>query len=324
MSWRSKPVERSHWIRRRLTIFEPSEGFAKGFTMTSLQHKTDHRGSTEIEGGLAVLGPEPLAVRAELDRIFASWGANAGAVEIAYPSLLRIEDLAKIDYWANFPHLALLVAGARDDRVGELTTVGNVAIDSDLLSSAEYALPSAACYAVYLNLRGQNLATACKVTTVSTCFRRESHYDGLRRLLSFTMREIVCVGDRETVLDHVASCKARAAEFAQRLDLPLSIETATDPFFDPSASRSLVQKLFPVKEEFVFRGEPDKKGLAIASANFHRNFFGERCDIKLSDGTVAFSSCFAFGLERWLAALHERFGPSWPEILAHVRNTEKP
>lgn len=242
---------------------------------------------------------------------------------MAYPSLLRTRDLAKIDYWVNFPHLALLVTGARDDRARELTTVGDVAIDSDLLASAEYALPSAACYAAYLDLRGQDLHEARKITTVSTCFRRESHYDGLRRLLAFTMREIICVGDRETVLDHAASCKTRAAEFAQRLDLPLSIETATDPFFDPDASRSLVQKLFPVKEEFVFRGKPNGTDLAIASVNFHRNFFGERCDIRLGDGTVAFSSCFAFGLERWLAALHERFGPSWAKILDRVRDVEE-
>jgi hypothetical protein len=63
-----------------------------------------------------------------------------------------------------------------------------------------------------------------------------------------------------------------------------------------------MQKLFPTKEEFLYDGK-----LAIASVNFHRNFFGERCDIRLPDGSAAFTGCVAFGLERWLSALGDLF-----------------
>jgi hypothetical protein len=80
-----------------------------------------------------------------------------------------------------------------------------------------------------------------------------------------------------------------------------------------------VAKLFPVKEEFVFRSTSDDPGLAIGSVNFHRNFFGERCEIGLADGSAAFSGCAAFGLERWLAALQATFGPNWDNILERVR-----
>ena len=62
-----------------------------------------------------------------------------------------------------------------------------------------------------------------------------------------------------------------------------------------------VAKLFPVKEEFVVNG------LAIGSVNYHRNFFGERCDIKAGDDT-AHTSCLAFGVERWVHTLTDRFG----------------
>jgi hypothetical protein len=38
--------------------------------------------------------------------------------------------------------------------------------------------------------------------------------------------------------------------------------------------------------------------------NTHRNFFGKRCDIRLRTGDGhAYTSCVAFGLERWLAVL---------------------
>jgi hypothetical protein len=72
--------------------------------------------------------------------------------------------------------------------------------------------------------------------------------------------------------------------------------------------------LFPVKEEFVFGDS-----LAIASVNFHRNFFGERCAITLPDGGPAFTSCVAFGLERWLAALADHFGAQAHDLPDRVR-----
>jgi seryl-tRNA synthetase len=234
--------------------------------------------------------------------------------------LLPVADLAALDDWENFPHLALVAAAPRTEAYGQLPAASATGFAGELLTSAEYALPSAACYAAFLDLRHSTVAAAHLVTTVATCFRREQRFEGLRRLLSFTMREIVCVGERESALDHLASFKARILAFADRLELPLTIEVATDPFFDPSASRSLVAQLFPVKEEFVFRSSEHPEGLAIASVNFHRNFFAERCHISSEDGAAAFSSCVAFGLERWLSAICAQFGPPSDELVERVRN----
>lgn len=284
--------------------------------MTAIHDTAEH---ARARDGLTVLSGAALAVRAELDRVFSSWGLDVGAEPVEYPKLLRTADLATLDYWVNFPHLALLAAGSDPDRAAELASVPESAFGGELLGTAEYALPSATCYAAYLDLRGRTLPATARITAVGTCFRRETHYDGLRRLLGFSMREVICVGDREDVLAHITSFKAKVTGFAHRLGLPLTVEAATDPFFDKDASRTLVAKLFPVKEEFVFRSTPDDPGLAIGSVNFHRNFFGERCAISLADGSAAFSGCAAFGLERWLAALRATFGPSWDAILERVR-----
>ena len=266
--------------------------------------------------GRAVLGPAALALRTELDRLFAGWGGQVGAAELAYPPLLAADDLVPLDYFQNFPHLTSLVAGVRPEAAGAgLVVDGHLTGDAaSLLDRPGHVLPSAACYSAYLDLADHTLTDPVRITTVATCFRREQHYDGLRRLFGFTMREIVCVGPREAVLDHLRTFKDRIRVFFDRLGLPYQVEAATDPFFDPNGARTLMQKLFPVKEEFLYHGD-----LAIASVNFHRNFFGERCRIRLADGDLAFTGCVAFGLERWLAALHEHFAGDPDRALAAVR-----
>ncbi|MER7751441.1 aminoacyl--tRNA ligase-related protein [Kitasatospora sp. NPDC097643] len=269
--------------------------------------------SSETRGGLATLGPVELGVRQLLDQLFTAWGQEAGADPMAFPPLLRTSDLAAFDYWTNFPHLGLLATGGHPDRVAELSAGPHQEIAPELLSPAQYALPSATCYAAYLHLAGSRLDGPRRITAVGTCYRREDHYDGLRRLMGFSMREVVCVGERETVLEHIAAFTERVTTFADRLGLPLAVEAATDPFFEKDAARTLMQQLFPVKREFVY-GEK----LAIASVNFHRNFFGERCDITLPDGGPAFTGCVAFGLERWLAALDDRFGLHAPDLTDRI------
>jgi seryl-tRNA synthetase len=255
------------------------------------------------ERGLVTLGPELLRVMRLLDERFLRWAAEIGAVEMSFPQIISTADLASIDYLDNFPHLALMTAPLRlatDGPDGPEPPEPGVPIPGDRLGASEYALVSAACYSVYLHHRSSRLAAPRYVTTVSRCFRNESRYEGLRRLHGFTMREIVCLGGRQAVLDHLAAAKPKVLGYAGRLGLNLDTVPATDPFFEQGGGRALVAQLFPVKEEFVFGGS-----LAIGSLNFHRNFFGQRCDISLSDGGTAYTGCVAFGMERWLAALLE-------------------
>lgn len=127
------------------------------------------------------------------------------------------------------------------------------------------------------------------------------------------MREIVCLGSTEAVQGHLRAFKVRILAFAERLGLGLEVAAATDPFYQPSSSVAVMQKLFPQKEEFQYKGE-----LAIASVNFHRNFFGERCRIRTRDGEPVFTGCVAFGIERWLHALLDRFAGDAGAALAAV------
>jgi hypothetical protein len=273
-----------------------------------------------VRNGLATIGSEAFKLWAELEACYLDWAARCGAAEYRFPAALPVADLDRLDYFRNFPHLAVLASGISAARSAEYASGGVAAeaVPATDLDPAALVLPPAACYSVYLHARGTQLAEPWRVTTVTTCARREAQFDGLRRLLSFTLREIVCVGARDDVLQHLDMAKKLMTGFLRTLGLPVRVVTASDPFFDQSTSRALVGRLFPVKEEILY-GED----LAIASANFHRNFFGERCDITMPDGAVAFSGCVGFGIERWVCALRDEFGDDFSQLAARVRGARR-
>lgn len=262
--------------------------------------------------GLAALDPPSASLLNRLDRGFESWGLQAEAQPLITAPLLPVTRLAALDYYRNFPHQAMVAAPLRLHGTAAAHDPEDGAFPAQALESAQVALPPAACYGIYLHLAGQALPESRRFTVVGRCFRREEHYEDLRRLLGFHMREIVAIGTREYAEEHLEQFSTRVQEFAARLGLPLRKEAATDPFYDRGGSRALMQRLSPVKYEFLF------EDLAIASVNVHRNFFGERCGITLAETEEsAFTSCVAFGLERWLSALHRHFG-DWERAAAAV------
>jgi seryl-tRNA synthetase len=265
---------------------------------------TVDRSGFDVVEGLATLGPEVLRLKEALERRFLSWAAECGAAPMLFPPLMRVRDLDGLDYFRNFPHLPLVVSRIAPEHLQEGYAKGpsRQEIPAEHLIAGEYVLPSAACYNIYIHLRGTRLQGPLHVTTVASCFRNEQRYERLKRLWGFTMREIVCIGTADDVQAHLSAFKPRILEFAEHIGLSLETQAATDPFYEPQSSRAVMQKLFPQKEEFVYGG-----AVAIGSLNFHRNFFGERCDIHAADGQPAFTGCVAFGLERWLHALLDRY-----------------
>ncbi|MFO1319484.1 MAG: aminoacyl--tRNA ligase-related protein [Burkholderiales bacterium] len=264
--------------------------------------------------GLATLDHDQIRAIRRFDQIVLGRADARGCRETAYPALTPVADLERIDYFRNFPHLGLGVAAIDPACVASvpLETEGDVRrVPADALQCAHHFLPSAACYPVYSTLRDRQLRTAHRVCVLQRCFRNETHYEGLVRLRGFTMRELVVVGTRDDVLDFVGTEKRWIGRLALALGLDLEVRAASDPFFDPGGTRAKMQQLFPVKEEFVFEGD-----VAVSSVNSHRNFFGERWNIRVADGTCAFSGCVAFGLERWLHALTRRHAGDYEAIQA--------
>lgn len=320
----------------------PAEGLVCGHGFHSTESAdTDIR----VSNGLATLGPKAVKLMAALEARFCAWAQACGADAYVFPPLMRVADLERFDYFQNFPHLLLCASALKSDQLadtfvnGKAPSLAQTGVPAAQLQDSQWALPSAACYNVYLHLQNQCLEHAQYVTTIARCFRNEIEYVSLRRLWGFTMREIVCVGSAEATQAHIQAFKPRILAFAESIGLPLTTAIATDPFFDQRASRAVMQRLFPVKEEFLYGGS-----LAIGSVNYHRNFFGERCQITLSSAAAAgqlnspsngrsmsqrsgtsasetpyaSSSCVAFGLERWLFALLDHFGPDVDAIIERV------
>ncbi|MTK05105.1 hypothetical protein [Micromonospora sp. CP22] len=261
--------------------------------------------TTVTDNGLRVLNGDQLRLLRAVDAVFRRLADGWGAEEFRFPFLLRTRDLDTFDYYDNFPHLGLAAARLDPERVGTLLATSSRPVEqvpADVMRPAEFALPSAACYAIYLDLAGSVLPDEGVVrTTLGTCFRNEEHYDGLQRLLGFSMREIVFIGQEEGAKQHLGRAKDAVLALCAEVGLEVKVEVATDPFFDKNSGKAKMQRLFPVKEEFVV------DGLAIGSVNYHRNFFGERCEIQ-AGGDTAHTSCLAFGVERWVHTLTARFG----------------
>ncbi|MGW5354314.1 hypothetical protein ACWERV_27820 [Streptomyces sp. NPDC004031] len=269
--------------------------------------------TTATDNGLGVLDGGQLRLLRAIDSVFLRFAEGWQAPEFRFPFLIGTENLDRFDYFDNFPHLGLAATRLDPQRLAKHLTDAERPVDRvppEVMEPTAFALPSAACYAIYVDLAGRTLpADGLMRTTVATCFRNEDHYAGLQRLLGFSMREIVFIGPEEGAKQHLVRAKETVLALCAKLGLEVSVEVATDPFFDKNSSKAKMQRLFPVKEEFIVNG------LSIGSVNYHRNFFGERCTIQAGDDT-AHTSCLAFGLERWVHTLTQRFGDTAAALAA--------
>lgn len=283
--------------------------------MTQRQPAT--RGALWHESGQVSLSGPLLRLAAEADEAFRLLAGIWDAAEERHPATLPAATLQRTDYLRSFPHQATfpVTLDPADANLGQFTAglpdngAGTVALTAT--APVTEVLTPAACYHVYPAHAGEALAAPLHVTTVNTCFRRESAYVPLRRQWSFTMREVVCLGSAEETAAFRDRARDAAGMLCELAGLPVTWLPATDPFFRPRENpKYLLQKISPVKHEAVY-GD-----LAIASVNLHHDHFGGAFGIT-RDGEPARSACLAFGIERWLFAVTDRHGAdpaSWPDL----------
>jgi hypothetical protein len=267
------------------------------------------------ESGFLGLSGSLRALAASVDEAFLDIAFNLDAEEQEFLPLLPVRELRKIDYFSSFPHLVTFPASVDDDpaHLHEFARANSAECDGPLhvghLNEATAVLAPAACYAVYIALKGRRINTPRRITVKGTCFRAEQSFEPLVRQPSFRMREIVHIGERATIESFLDRARSQVVLLAGAFGIATKLEKATDPFFDPARSPKYVHaKLFPTKTELV------ASGVAIASFNDHRNFFGDAFDIATPAGP-AHSACVAFGLERWVHAIVATHGPNpaaWP------------
>ncbi|GAA3057617.1 hypothetical protein [Actinokineospora globicatena] len=182
----------------------------------------------------------------------------------------------------------------------------------------DLVLLPAACYPVYATLEGRTLDEPAKVTVEASCFRQEATSEP-GRMRSFRMLELVTVATDEHCLKWRAARLEQVEGWFTELGLAVSVEVADDPFFGPGRKvYQAAQRMQELKWELRVP-VADGTVQAVASANYHKEHFGETFGIT-AGGEPANTSCVAFGLERLAMALIARHGEDstrWPaDVLA--------
>ena len=234
------------------------------------------------------IGPA-LGLKREVEAALDELARNEGAIEEEHSLLIDAGLLERSGWLTSFPHLAIAASGIHPE-------TGDFA-------GERFVLAPASCHGVYHHHAGTTITAPLVSHVRGSVFRNEASYTPLRRQRQFTMDELVCLADPDTVQAFLDRTKDRLTALFESWGLAFSWQVATDPFYRAMDPAALIQKLVPVKWEAVLDGDD----LAIASVNVHNQHFGEAFDISIA-GEVASSGCIAVGVERVLWALQHRPG----------------
>lgn len=259
-------------------------------------------------------------VRTAFDAMVTRAGVGEAPERMAFPPLLPRRQLEQIGYLKSFPHLAGSVFGFAGDeqQAGEQEERASRHEDwSEFQSMTDLVLTPAACYPVYPAIATRGSLPAGGVTIDaggSYVFRHEPSGDPAR-LQMFHQREIVRIGEPETVAAWRDAWRDRSVELLRATGLDARFNVANDPFFGRSGrllARS--QRSQALKFEILVQiAGPEPT--AVASFNYHQDHFSSTYGIEMSDGEPAHTACLGFGLERITLALLRTHGlevDAWP------------
>lgn len=206
-----------------------------------------------------------------------------------------------------------VIARATVERAGYLSTfpqlLGSVhaAPDGGEQALTDLVLPPAACHHLYPLVADRTLDGPLSLSLEATCFRAEST-DEPGRLRSFRMYEIVRLGPEAEVHAWRNEMLDAAAAWLSELGLAAETVPANDPFFGRTGRLlARVQRSQQLKWE-ITADVADDIVQAVASANFHKEHFGEAFEVTDAQGAHMHSACLAFGLDRLLLALRHLHG----------------
>jgi len=212
------------------------------------------------------------------------------AIEQEFPALWPVDLYRKINYFSEFPQQIIMATSVRKNHE-DLNTISkkynkenrfnNIPINKHWEES-HFGLQSAVCDLCYYLLEGKRNHKNTYYTTYNKVFRNEhSEIGSLDRLTSFSVRDIMFVGDQDFVLESRQRMIDLAIGFLKWIDLDSRIVTANDPFFtNDSIIKSVFQNASELKYELLVEIPHLKKEIAIGSINLHQDFFGQAFDFK--------------------------------------------
>jgi seryl-tRNA synthetase len=235
---------------------------------------------------------------------------------LRFPPVMSRSELERSGYLHSFPHLLGGVSCLKGNEV----TIRAVVEQPDWaneLSATELVLSPAACYPVYPMAAGGGPipASGLQFDVASDCFRHESTHE-IGRLQSFRMREFVCLGTPEQVLEFRTRWMFLAQRLAKQLGLEHRVAPASDPFFGRGGRLVAMSQLEQsLKFELLIPLSSKEEPTACMSFNCHRDHFSSVWNLITENGDKAHTGCVAFGLDRLALALFKTHGldlGKWP------------
>jgi seryl-tRNA synthetase len=264
-------------------------------------------------------------VREHVASLVTRAGSSEQPEQMRFPPVLPRRHLETVGYLKSFPHLAgsiFAFAGSESQAAEQYERASRHEDWSEFQGMTDLVLTPAACYPVYPTIAARGALPPGGVTVDAGgayVFRHEPSEDPTR-LQMFHQREIVRIGEPETVQAWRELWRNRALELLGAIGLEVQLEIATDPFFGRSgrmlaASQREQQLKFEVVTQIV-----GPQPTAVASFNYHQDHFASAYGIELSDGTEAHTACLGFGLERITIALFHQHGLDTGQWPAEVRD----
>jgi seryl-tRNA synthetase len=241
-----------------------------------------------------------------------------------FPSTIKAETLHRCNHFTSFPEHMDFVAHLKQDFavLSEFSSACKTdgwspEIHEGRMSVHDFAVSPSCCYHAYEGMEGWELEKPGRtITAILNCHRYEgANHKSLSRLRSFTMREVVWVGQPAFVISSRARAEELMHEWAKDWELSCTFETANDMFFtDDFAVKASFQRQQEAKRELRLDIPWDKNNISVFSSNFHATTFGKAFGITVG-GKPAASGCIGWGCERWVYALLSQFGfdpATWP------------
>ena len=238
---------------------------------------------------------------------------------LRFPPVMSRIELERSGYLHSFPHLLGGVSCLKGNEAAIRATVEHSNWVNEL-SATELVLSPAACYPVYpmAAARGPVPPRGLLFDVASDCFRHESTHE-VGRFQTFRMREFVCLGTPEQVLEFRTRWMVVAQRMAKLLGVEHRIAPASDPFFGRAGRLAAMSQLEQsLKFELLIPLRSGEEPTACMSFNCHRDHFSTIWHLLTEDGEKAHTGCVAFGLDRLALAMFKTHGldlSKWPAIV---------
>ncbi len=239
------------------------------------------------------------------------------------PILWPIDLFKKINYFSEFPQQILLVSALKKNSRNYKKFADKHSIDKRFSSikidtsfeNSKFGLQPAVCDNCYYALSNLKKFKNTVYTTFNKVFRNElSQNNSLDRLISFSVRDIMFVGNKKFVKNIRDKLLGELKNFFKMSGLNFSIEIANDPFFIGKINKNIFQQSHELKYEIIVKIPFLKKNIAVGSINYHLDTFGRAFNIK-NKREFIYSGCIGIGFERLMLALYSQHGTDinkWP------------